>query len=548
MSDFYLTGSLSVKEQQVLDKILNLPESKLERYNRRIVEAAELRKRKSVDITLRKAQIKPVMLSLINKRFFIGDKPGLGKTVMSAASYANYQYHMLKKGKTPTKILVVTTSAHVKGFSNEWESYGIRLLPLLDGSTKIRRTLEREDVSEYDGLIINWDGLKTNGFLDYYLRNANQYDYAVFDETGYLISNKSKISQVVNQIVNKYAGGIKRVIFLNGSSFEKDIFDFYYQFNILHPKLIPNKAFLEENYVIRGGKPVNLLSLNGESASQKFIVSKHVGDIVDYKNQSELRQRLKYYYIARSKKDYSKDLPENTYILHGVEMTAKQKKQFKETKSTVVLNSPKTRDENATLNLKEAPKLAALIEHVDNVIEDRPLIYVYNKESQKTICEELRKKGYKVEILNGEVNGKEKEEIRQAFNNYKLDILVFNIQKALNIPTSDRILFYDIPITPEITNQVKGRIDRNNYTDQKFYEFFCYLESQEMKNIIQLAYFREKHGNAFTGQEDFTYHSLVEQIGHIYGKENVDALSERINNDQEFFENEDWEEIVDDYI
>src|SRR5699024_12631558 len=56
------------------------------------------------------------ILSLITKRFFIGDEQGLGKTVMSAACYANYAYHMLKRGKEPTKVLVVTTSSHV----NSW--------------------------------------------------------------------------------------------------------------------------------------------------------------------------------------------------------------------------------------------------------------------------------------------------------------------------------------------------------------------------------------------------------------------------------------------
>src|SRR5690625_1172663 len=182
--EFYLVGQLSNKKQAVLDKILNTPDKKLQGYGKRIQEAATYRGKKSVDITLMNAQIKPMLMSLVTKRFFIGDKPGLGKTVMSAASYANYQYNMLKRGQTPKKIIVVTTSAHVTGFSNEWSSYGINLLPLLDGSVKIERALKNTDLTEYDGIIINWDGLKTNGFLDRKSTRLNSshvaISYAVF--------------------------------------------------------------------------------------------------------------------------------------------------------------------------------------------------------------------------------------------------------------------------------------------------------------------------------------------------------------------------------
>src|SRR5690625_4072496 len=457
--DFYLVGQLSNKKPAVLDKILNTPDKKLQGYGKRIQEAATYRGKKSVDITLMNAQIKPMLMSLVTKRFFIGDKPGLGKTVMSAASYANYQYNMLKRGQTPKKIIVVTTSAHVTGFSNEWSSYGINLLPLLDGSVKIERALKNTDLTEYDGIIINWDGLKTNGFLDYYLRNSDEYGYAVLDETSTLTSNKSQTYKVVDNLINKYNGGIERVIFLNGSSFEKNIFDFYYQFQVLHPKLIPNKKFLEDNYVIRGGKPVNLMKLGNAGNRQKQVMKRYLGDIIDYKNQEELREKLKYFYMARSKRDYSDDLPEYVYVLHGVEMSPKQRREFKKTKSVTALNSPKTSDEKAKLTVATAPKLAEILEFVDKVADDRPLLYVYNKESQKTIYNELKKKGYKVAILNGEVTGEEKTNIIDKFNSYKLDVIVFNITRALNIPTSDRIIFYDIPTMPETTNQNKVRID-----------------------------------------------------------------------------------------
>src|SRR5699024_6273105 len=171
LENFYLTKDLNEKRIEVLDKVLKGNSKTLRQFNRRIQETAEMRGRESKEIILRDGQVVPMLMSLVTRRFFIGDEPGLGKTVMSAASYANYVYHELRRGRTPTKIIVVTTSSHVNSFADEWSEYGIYLLPLTKGSDIIERTFMKNDTSEYDGLIINWDGLKTNAFLDHYMRN-----------------------------------------------------------------------------------------------------------------------------------------------------------------------------------------------------------------------------------------------------------------------------------------------------------------------------------------------------------------------------------------
>src|SRR5699024_5323668 len=119
------------------------------------------------------------------------------------------------------------------------------------------------------------------------------------------------------------------------------------------------------------------------------------GPIIDYKNQDELRKRLQYYFLARSKKDYAGDIPENNYVLHEIELSAKQKKLLKEERSITILNSPETRDEKQKLTVKSSPKMLYLMDFIDTVQKDRPLIYVYNRKSQQTIKEELDKKGYK---------------------------------------------------------------------------------------------------------------------------------------------------------
>lgn len=524
---YYLSDDLSEKQLATIDKVMNTPEDKKMAIAGVFERSAELAGRPvNKSIRLRKAQIDPVLLSYINPRFFIGDSPGLGKTVISAGSYAYYRLQKLKNNEPYGKVLVVTDSIHVQNFSKEWETFGIKLLPLLGGSAGVAKALKNNNVSEdFDGVILNWDGLKTNGFVEYWLEFKREYSSGVFDETSKLLNDKSQTFKVTDAIINNYEKGLERVIFLNGTSFEKSIYDYYYQFKILKPKLIPSKAFLDARYVVKEGKEV--YTRDYDSRGNLGITRRRIGQIVDYKNQSELRDRLKYYFMARSKADYSDDLPAHSYILHGVQMTREQQKAIKKTKLISLINSPKTSDPSAKFDVKTSPKMKQLLDFLQTVEDDRPLIYVYNKESQLTIKQEVENLGYRVEILNGAVDSKTKNDILDRFNNYELDVLIFNIQKAMNVPTSDRILFYDIPSMPQETNQIKARIDRNNYEDKKFYDFFCYLGSPEMVNLVKLAHFREQHSNEFTGQVEQVYSQLVRQLVNVYDVDCIDAVGKK---------------------
>lgn len=514
--EYFLNTLLNPRETEILENLLNKDEAVFKErcIDNALVKHAKHFNKPIPNIKLRLAQITPVLMSAINPRIFIGDKPGLGKTVMSAESFAFYKMRMIKQGKEPKKCLVVTKSDHVQGFCNEWKSFGIDLLAVKDGSTKIEKTFEKEDVNNYDGVITNWDSLKTNGFLAHYLENADMYDYGVFDETSYLINDKSIIYGVCDNIINNYQGGMKHILFLNGSSFEKNIYDFYNQFKIFAPKLIPTKKFIEDRYVIRSGRNMFVSGWSTNSnITRQAMMQINTAKIENYTNQEELRERLKYYYIARSKEDYYADIPKHINKLHPVWLGKEQIKALRDSFHASVINSPKTLNKDAKFDMTTSPKLKLIVEFADETIEDRPVIYVFNKEAQKTIASEIRKFNHKVVILNGET--KDKQAVIDAFNNEEYDVLITNVDSAVNIPSSDRLLFYDIPSNPQKTTQICGRIDRNNDTVVKFYDFFCYINSPEMNNIFVNGYFREKHANLFTGQESNQYKELLEQLSVV---------------------------------
>lgn len=533
----YYLGDLTDEEMGMMDAIRNLEPEQAEKIANILNESADLAGREvTKEITLLPAQIEPTVASYINPRYFIGDEPGLGKTVMSASSYAFYRLKQLQQGKEYAKVIVITESAHVDSFAREWTSYGIPMVAMTGTEFQFNEALE--DESSYDGIVLTWDGTKTNMFLRHYLTHSDKYDFMVCDETSKLRNPKASLTLVVDNIINTYKGGMSRVLFLNGTSFEKNIYDFYYQFNVLKPKIIPSKTWLNDRYVIKEQDSVWKRDASGNSRRQRY------GKVVDYKNQRDLKKRLRYYFVARGKNDFSNtQLPEHEYSLHMVNMTDDQYEWLEDLNKVSVINSPSTSlsEQGVETTPETSPKIKEVVDHAIAHDKDRPLIYVYNQDSIQAVTKELRDKGYRVAVLNGETKKSEKSQVVEAFNKNELDMLVFNVQKAISIPTSDRIIFYDIPTMPSATKQVKARIDRNNYTKIKHYDFFCYKDSPEMVNMARLGYHREKHAGLFTGQSSNIYSSLVDQMEEYMTEEQSRELE---NTFEEMYEtNKEFKDI-----
>lgn len=526
---------LEEKDKKLLDLVLTEDEQILNRAVNILKESAELVGRKS-DITLMKHQTIPILMMQVSKRVFNGFSPGIGKTYSSCGAYALYRTKCINKGIKPKKLLLVTEGTHVKGMESDFNRGGVKLYPLFGGSHKIDVQLRKANneskglnlEEDYDGIVTSWSSLKTNAFLEYYMEHVSEYKFGIFDETACLMGTKALLYDVTNSIVNKYDNGMEYVMFLNGTAFGKNIYDIYNQFKILRPRLIPNKRWIDDNYVIKENREIwgtQLFNNNG-SANKRTVVRK-VGDIVDYKNQEEFRHKMRYYYIHKNKSDIKGELPTHNYKLHMMPLTPKLKKEIETGGAMSIhsINSPGTSNSKAKMTRTAYPKLDYLINRFKETESDRPIIYCLNKSSMGEIKGYLEKEGYSVGILNGEVKTLDKDKVIKDFNKGRLDTIILNTEKAINLPTSDRIIFYNIPSSPLSTNQIKARIDRNNYTDPKFYDFLCYEDSPEVGYIARLGFFREKHGTLLTGQgEDNVYHELIEQLKEYYDREVVEEV------------------------
>lgn len=528
-NNFYLRGSLTDQQIKYIDKLLQM--DKVYKLKDIIPRSAEVFKRDCDDIVLLDKQTIAVGLSFLNPYSFIGDKPGLGKTIMSAASYAQYRLkHMENGGKlmNMSKLLVVTDNNHTLGMEREYRQCGINLIPLYGGSAKIAKDLKNFNLLDptVDGIVTSWDSLKVNSFLEFYMEYAWALRYGIWDETSTLKSTSTKLYPVAD----KMAASMDNGVFLNASPFETSIMDMWNQFAILNPTIIPTKKFVYDRYTVMGQDSwfvTEYVNTGGVYTPQR--VRKTAYRLSDYKNQEELRQKLKYHYIARTKADYSDNLPDKIYRLCPVTMTGKMNKELGDSHHNYreILNSPATLNKANKITTTTVPKLAELVDLVQAIYAERPVIYVYNTEAQKAISTELKKLNLRVAIISGQLDGeyeetnsedkftvseKDRLQILDDFKDGYYDVLVTNIKKAVSIYGSNAMVFYDIPTNPQITYQVMGRIDRNNYKDDKSYYFMVYMNSPEMQNIAELACFREEHSSKFTGQYEDVYKQLIKQI------------------------------------
>lgn len=434
-------------------------------------------------VTLRDFQTIPVGMATVNPRFFIGDAPGLGKTVEVAAIIK----HLFNKGEI-NKVLMTTKPAALYQIACQLLQFtGLPVLMLYGNSRQVEKTLEKYDYREFPIILIPHSALsKGDAFLKFLSTSLYEFDMFIFDESGAVKNPKSQIYLNTQHISNN----VKRVIFLNGTPFENHIDDFYYQLDALDPNLLPSKTAFQEEYCIRELKTIG------------YVNKKTFYQIVGYKNQSLLADRLRYSYISRTRKQVYNQLPKISMQLIPVDLS--KELQSLEAVSYYTYNSPMTYYKDFVFNRKTAPKVDVILDLLESLTKDTPVvIYVWNRASQQEIKRILIEEGYSAEILSGEVSSiQEKGKIIEEFNNGAYDVLLTNIYDAVSLPASNHMIFYDLPETTKKFVQMMGRIDRNNDSIPKSYYVLAYKDSKEVKYITDVLYNREINANLFTNKDD----------------------------------------------
>ena len=200
--DYYFQGHLSEQDIMYLEKMLQMKYIESLLYINQ--ESAEMFGRKyDPNLELYASQTLAVGMGWLNGKLFLGDKPGLGKTLIASSLYSLYRKKCKQSDYLPGKLLFVTDDNVLSDVYKDLEKCGINVMVLRGGTDKIKRIIKKYNIKskDIDGVLTTWPSLKTNGFLEFYLDNREMFEVGLFDETSILKDNKTVLFGKVEKIV-----------------------------------------------------------------------------------------------------------------------------------------------------------------------------------------------------------------------------------------------------------------------------------------------------------------------------------------------------------
>lgn len=491
VNNFYYKGNLTDEQVRTLDTLYELG---------KVENLKNIFKHKNV--TLHDFQTLDIALCYYNPKFIIGERPGSGKTLIAAGLLETLK----RKGKLNKKVLCVTKSDSLYQFSNEISYFtDLKLMELYGDSKRIQKLVSNNNIDTYNGIVIPHNTIINNYFNVFMSENKHKFGTLIFDESSVLKSHKTRTYEVAKQLFKN----IERIVMLNGTVFELNIYDFINQISILDEDILPPKYKIERDYCVFGFGNGYWSTVNGKRKYNR------TWELKGYKNQEEFREKVHYFYVQHNRKEG----PEHTFALVPVGISDVQKNIVDDSNYMFVLSSPNTEFYRFDFSRKNVPKLGVLVDLVKDVVKSKPVIYCFYLDAQQVIKQELEKEGISSVILNGAVELEARDAIRQKFvETNEHDVLITNVQKAINLPTSDVLIFYTIPSNPAMAYQIMCRIDRNNYLVSKDYFFLCVVNSREGDIILDIVKDREINANLFSGHDRIVFQRIASQIEEIRKK------------------------------
>lgn len=476
--------------------ILQIPSEYVLRSIEEQRSVREILKEEKRDITefageLRDYQTIGSAFMYFSPRSMIADGVGLGKTA-EVAALINW---LFMKGECKRFLMAVETGAIGQTQCELIKMTGMNIVTLSSEASKMKREIRKTDWSKVQGIVVKHTALRSDVFSRWLAENLNEdgtcrvFDTFFLDESSVIKNNKTKMYQYTYNICNLAT----RVHFMNATAFETKMLDIYYQLDMMNPVLLNPESKIKGKYCTYGKKSF-WKSVNGAPKMQYRF------EVTGYKNQEDFKKSLQLVYFGRTKQDIGMDRP-NVYKVYTCEPTQKQIIAIDEGKRYAeVLNCPSLIDGlGIGTNAAEVPKIARLVELVDNEFSDsKVMIYVFHREAQRAIAEELKKIGRKPLILNGETEQMDKLKTQIEFNTGDCDVIITNAKKSLNLNGGDVCIMYSLITNPSTMIQVAGRIDRNVDDRIKTFVLMLYEKTPEYSYFRDVVAKRSKDSRELT--------------------------------------------------
>lgn len=444
----------------------------------------------------------------LSPRSIIADGCGLGKTAEVAALINWLKY----KGEMSRFLIAVETSAIGQTQAELMRFTGLYVVAMPSEATKIRKVIEKTDWTKVDGIVIKHSTLRSDPFSKWLALNINEegmcniFDTFFLDESSVIKNDTTKMYSYTKNICQI----VKRVHFMNATTFETNILDIYNQMDMMDQALLPKKWRIEQEFCTYAR--TSYWTKENDKAKMNWRRERN-----GYKNQAAFKESLKLVYFGRCKKDIGMDLP-HIYKVYEVEPTnAMSLGLEKGYRYSELLNCPSLiPDCGIPMDRKNVPKLDRLCELIENDFsQESVMVYCFHLAAQQTIADELAKIGRKPVILNGSItDATERYKIQQAFNNGEYDVIITNIKKSLNLYGGDVCIFYSMETNPSKSFQIASRIDRNVDDKLKTFVMLLYKGTDEYRFFTTTVKQRAKDARDLTIDAkttvDFFFESMME--------------------------------------
>ena len=438
-------------------------------------------------------------------RSMLGDGVGLGKTV-EVSCLINY----LKSRGELTRFMIAVESSAINQTAYELIRFtGLNVVPMPSDAVKLKRTINKLDWTQVDGLVIKHSTLRSDYLSKWLALNLDEngmckvFNTFFLDESSVIKNQNTKTYRYTENICNICT----RVHLMNATAFELYLIDVYNQMDMINSVLLPKKWRIEKDFCTFG-RSSYWTKVDGK-AKMNFR-----RDLTGYKNQSIFKESLKLFYFGRCKADIGMDMP-HIHKVYEVEPSGNQLIAIANGyRYNEILNCPSlVPDAGIKTSVEDCPKLQRLVDIVNNEFNgQKVMVYCFHIEAQEAIAKEMLKIGRKPLILNGTTPDDERYKIQTSFNSGDCDVIITNIKKSLNLYGGDACIFYSVLTNPSALFQVAGRVDRNVDDRIKTYILLLYKGTDEYDNFVNVVRQRAKDSRDLTLDAKTTVDFFIESM------------------------------------
>lgn len=447
------------------------------------------------------------------KRLLLGDSVGLGKTVEVAALCNLIKSDFEKKGMD-FRFLLLTEKNTLSQIQKKMIRFTGEYVGKVYGEKKYVANFIEENRDEVlNSIVASHSVINSVEFQQWFIdfQNNNGYcpfDILIVDESGDILTNMSTQTYQNGMF---FAKSFDRIICLNATAFEKQLNQMYAQLNFVDDTFLPTKTAFQNRY-----------------HKLTYGIRRYGIFTGKYQNEDEFMDLVKYRYFSRTRKSTGAEMVDCSAKLVVSELSPIQKKLLRVASNPLmVYDCPSyfsMRGNEIKTTPDTTPKIASLLELMNNELKDEKSILVYSryKEAQGALYNILDGMGIECRVMNGDTPQKTRDSYIDSFILGDFRVLITNVQKGLDFGDCNVCVFYDFDPNPNNMVQFEGRMTRSKDIVGKSV-YLLVSEGKELKTLKSVVADRAKASDLFSGS-DF---SCVLQL-----LLNSEELGDRVDDDE----------------